>query len=285
MKILLSGLTGSLPGSIIAYFLFPCLLWAQPESVADSFFLPSKPSLITNAPGGNFYLIDAVSMEIVLSDNNGNEIKRASGFGTAPGSLVDPVSIVFRGMQLFVLDRGTVSIKIYDRFLNFRSEVSLKNQLKDIKFYSPSSLSIDPFGNYWICDLKGNSITCLDRNFQLLRRIDETDNLGQPLLSPENIYSDENNLLVLTAGEIHLFDHFLNQIFTVKRDENTLYALSNGRVYLIKNGKLLYLNTDALNGQVYEVIDIGGENPDSFLIFRESLFLFSGKVVSVFPIN
>ncbi len=252
-------------------------LFAQQSSIT----LSSEPLLICRDQSGNFYFIDAKTLEIVQSSPEGAEIKRVSGFGTAASSLQEPVDIVFKGVSLYILDRAARSVKIYDRLLNFRSELKLDAAREGMQFPSPVSLSVDGFGNIWVCDNKTNTLAGFDRNFNFLRKADPTTVPVISFIHPEKVTADENIIAVRTQDDLVLFDHFLEFDSAVRISGETNHQISNGRIYSLTDTTVISRGIREIEQTNIEISLPQGKIPDSFHILNKTVYLIYGSKIVI----
>ena len=149
--------------------------------------------------------------------------------------LVDPVSISVYDKQLYVLDNGTRSIKIYDLNFNYVNEVIHGPLYDNVQHDIPVSLVIDELSDI-NKTLRGYILTSKGKIFEY----DPVTNIiGTPVslfesYLPYEIYVFEENRIPPTPDQIKLYKpegSNFKKIVNSKSSKDILYVASNRNIY------------------------------------------------------
>ncbi|MBV6513475.1 MAG: hypothetical protein FMNOHCHN_03009 [Ignavibacteriaceae bacterium] len=243
--------------------------------------LDFTPLLVTRNPSGSFYLIDKNTLEVVLCDAAGKELKRAGGSGTGSSGFIDPAEIIWRGMMLYVLDRGAKSVKLFDRFLNFIGEKKLDGIFVTSKIADPSSLTVNDFGEIFISDRLNHTILAADQAFNERNDIYYIENIpGKKMQFPVRIISDGDYVAVKDSAGLYLFDRFLNYInYTPLHKEEQFAGIPKGSSLLIENNTIRSSKLSAPAGipRLYVLPD---EKIISPVVILNRLYYISGNTIA-----
>lgn len=263
--------------------------YSQKAEVSGKVTFTFAPLLFTQDPGGNFYLIDKSTLEIVATDQNGIERKRTSGNGFGTSELVDPAEIIWKGMLLYVLDRGSKSIKLFDRLLNFRGEHKLSAVFPSFRIGDPVSMTVNDFGEIFITDRLIHTILAADQHFKERGDVFFIENLpGKKLQFPVKIVSEGDFIAVRDSAGIFLFDRFLNYVnFTEQKKSLSFSGMVNDRLILTDGGWILICKPgeSSIKPKIFQTEEKNENLIHYSLIYNNRLLYIAGNEIRTIQID
>ncbi|MCX7875539.1 MAG: NHL repeat-containing protein [Melioribacteraceae bacterium] len=235
---------------------------------------------------GYFYVSDCGSNEIIKIDTLGNVSKIIGGYGWNESLFDYPIDISTNILNVYVTDYNNNRIQIFDKDLNYISEIRNSEKL-DFKY--PTSSQISNQGDIFVLDSDNKRILKLNRNGNLITTIGGFDAGSYQLNSPSKFCIDNNsNLYVISKNYLFIFDQFgnglkkiklnfhprniniINNIISLVNESQILLAFSINKNELFKEDKFFTLEN---------VNDI----KDAVLI-NNKLFVLRKNIIQVFDL-
>ena len=107
----------------------------------------SKPTSVSFGPDGRLYVCDTLRRQVVVFDKDGNYL---SEYGDSVS--LRPVDARATTNQLFVLDTGECSIKVFDLATGKMVRTIGKKGNGPGEFNRPNAMTMDKEGNIYVCD-------------------------------------------------------------------------------------------------------------------------------------
>ena len=115
-------------------------------------------------PSGFFYVADRHTNEIFKIDTLGNIIKYIGGYGWDESNFDDPIFIFSTLLNVYVTDKNNHRIQIFDKDLNYITQLSNKNlestnkNLENSKFGYPLGCVVSSMGDFFVLDSENKRI-------------------------------------------------------------------------------------------------------------------------------
>jgi len=162
-----------------------------------------KPANIRIGPDGNLYVADTERQQVVVFNPDGRYVTE---YGDAQTN--KPADLVILGDELYALDVGTHSVKVFDLNTHVVKRSFGIRGKKPGEFNYPVAITADADGNLYICDSMNFRVQKLDRDGKALSAFGEAGRNPGTLARPRG-------LAVARDGLIHVADARLGivQIF------------------------------------------------------------------------
>jgi len=269
----------------LIFILLTCILTGQQIRIESQVRLGFQPLGITQDQSGNFYLIDKSTLEIVVTDPDGNELKRTGGGGFGTSALIDPACIFWRGMNLYILDRGAKSVKLFDRLLNFRGEQKLEHIFTSAGVADPVSFTVNSFGEIFIADRLSHIILTADQYFKERGNVYFIENLPERKLNyPVKIFSDKDHIAVQDSAGLFLFDRFLNYISFFELEKTEFLAGFAGEYLILTKKNTVILRNVAkpfMSPLVFQIPGHDGDTIQSPFLINNRLIYITGRNLNI----
>ncbi|GMU84947.1 MAG: hypothetical protein AMXMBFR48_01890 [Ignavibacteriales bacterium] len=247
--------------------------------------LSFTPLIFTQDQSGNFYLIDKNSFEIVLISPLGAEEKRTGGSGFGSSEFIDPAEILWRGNYLYILDRGSKSVKVFDRLLNFRGEQKLGNVFSASQISDPASLTVNSFGEIFITDRLSHTILAADQSFRERTDVFFIENMpGKKMRFPLKIISEKDHIAVRDSAGLFIFDRFLNyRTYIELKKTESLAGISGNFLFMIEQNTVILreISQPALVHFSYPIPDMQNELLLSPVVINKRLMYIAGNSLTM----
>lgn len=245
----------------------------------------SARSLSIN-PYGLIFVTDDLKNEITKLDTLGNVIKNIGGFGWDISSFDCPADIYATMLNIYVADKNNNRIQIFDKDLNFLSQISTQNSNDGrFKFRYPSSVVSSNQGEIYILDSDNQRILKFNLRGELISEIGGVDAGDFCLTNPIKLcLDDNNNLLTAEKNTLYIFDQFgngLNKItlpFEVK-NINSLFD------YLVLTDEKNVLVAKSGQGSNFILIKVKIEIPEQIMdacIFKSKLYVLTPSQIYIY---
>ncbi len=159
---------------------------------------------------GVIYISDLNANEIIAMDTLGKETGRIGGYGWNNSALSEPVCLTISGLNVIVTDRTNKSVKLFDKNLNFISEIKSADE---IYFDDPVAAAANSKGDIYILDRGEKKIIKMN---SVGGSVSEFGGYGDgefSLNNPSSLRLCRYNLVYCLDGEkIKVFDEFGNGI-------------------------------------------------------------------------
>lgn len=221
------------------------------------------------------------------TDQNGIQLKRTGGLGFGPSELVEPVDIIWKGMLLYILDRGAKSVKLYDRMLNFRGENKLSDVFPSSQVSDPGAMSVNNFGEIFITDRLSHTILAADQNLRERGDVFFVENLpGKKLQFPIVIFSDGDFIAVRDSNGLFLFDRYLNFLnFTELKKSQSLSGILKEYIFLAESDSIMVSKSENPGLPLTKLLIERSQNSalNSLKMINNRLWYITGK--KIFSVN
>ncbi len=170
-----------------------------------------------------------------------------------------PKILTFHNEELYVLDQGNTTVKIYDKDLNFLRNVR-RNSF--VRTHPPVSVKIYKDNFYWL-NKEGN-LFVLDKNLILNKTYNLVDSYSNQLFV-DFIISETNNLIYVATQQ---------KIYKYKLDTLALVGIFDNNKFDAENLRIKFLNyIETKNGKdliyVYGGVNSGNNINGAILVFNE----------------
>ncbi len=246
-------------------------------------------SAISLNQSGNIYVSDATRNEIIKLDSLGNVLKSIGGYGWESSLFDNPSDIFSNILQVFVADKNNNRIQIFDKDLNFISQLSNSNNTQN-GFMYPTSISVSHQGDIYILDSENKKVIKYNSKGNFISVIGSFDSGAYMLKNPIKIFFDENNyLIVLEPNQIIIFDQFGLGIgkIALSFDATNINMFSKDAL-LVNNNKSLFLVNNYLSKGNTEIknINLPFENGIVDLsIYQNTIYFLTNSSIQVFEIK
>ena len=178
---------------------------------------------------GYFYVTDYNSNEVIKIDLLGNVTKYIGGYGWDISYFDNPVYIFSTLLNVYVTDQNNHRIQIFDKDLNFITQLSGKNpnsgtdNTENNLFGYPLGCVVSTMGDYYILDSENKRILKFDPSGNFLLQFGGYDAGKYVLSDPKSLaVTPDNKIFVLDESSLVIFDQFGNGLMKIKNNENFL---------------------------------------------------------------
>lgn len=238
---------------------------------------------------GLIYVADGGTNEVILLDPGNNEVKRIGGYGWGAYSFAEISDISLSGINVLITDRYNKSIKLFDKDLNFISEIKEgKYNNQDFTFNDPVAATTNLKGDVYILDRGEKRILKLN---VLNSDITGFGDLGSGVFSlnaPDGFEIDRNNLIYCLDGKtMKIFDEFGTGLLLYDLDEKGYRInLSKSGVTLTKNNSILILSFEAEQMKTFRLqVPYTEDARISSTVFSNKLFILNKKEIEVYNLE
>lgn len=242
----------------------------------------------------NFYVIDRSKNEVVKIDTLGNTDKNIGGFGSDSYSFDSPVDVFTTSLNVFVTDKNNHRVLIYDKDLNYISELNgnidkknNNNSDENISFSYPINSIVSNQGDMFVLDSDNNRILKFNARGEFLVTFGDYNSGSFSLSKPKKIALLGNSIIaVLDKDRLVFFDLFGSGLDEIKLDQKfkEIHTCSEGiiintdeRIFQVKqeNNKFTFIEIlfekTYLDGDIIEAV-----------ISRDNLYILTKKGINVF---
>lgn len=243
-------------------------------------------SSISINQAGFIFVADAGSNEIVKLDTLGNVRRTIGGYGWSASAFDFPIDVFANTLNVFVADKNNDRIQIFDKDLNYLSEISSRKFSNEkINFRYPIGVTVNSQGDLFILDSDNTRILKFNYKGDFLNEVGGYQSssyvLSNPLSFTINLL---NQLMVLDGENLIVFDQFGNLLNRIKlADEFRKINFSIDRVILIGEHKINFY-TDYIREPNKTFSNLPEEKIIDVVSFNKKLYILTEKKLSVYKI-
>lgn len=271
---------------ILIINLFICVSFSQSKSSAQIIGNFQNASAFYISSSGFIYVTDKGKDEVIQLDTLGNLLKDIGGFGWSQSQFDEPVDVFADPLSVYVTDKNNHRIKMFDRKLNFLSELyTRENENENERFGYPNGCVVSNQGDLYVLDSENKRIIKFDLFGKYQLHFGGIDAGEFSLNSPAAISINSKGVLFIADGKfLILFDQYGNGLMKIRFDEiiNSIEIIFD-KITLTTKDKifLVELNQEGLDfRRIVPPIDIT-ENIVSALIFNEKLYVLTPRKIIV----
>jgi hypothetical protein len=246
----------------------------------------SASSLSINQ-AGFIFIADAGTNEIIKLDTLGNILKVIGGYGWSASAFDYPTDIFANTLNVYVADRNNDRIQIFDKDLNYLSEISSKKYSdQKFQFRYPMSISVNSQGDLFILDSDNTRILKYNFRGDFLTEIGGYESSSYVLTNPKGFaINNSNQIFVIDSQDLIVYDQFGNYAAKRKLESNfkninsflNIITLSGDKNVdaIIGSVKNQFQETKSFNTEVEEkIIDSVIFNNRMYLLTEKTIFLY-----------
>ncbi|MCX6148958.1 MAG: NHL repeat-containing protein [Ignavibacteriales bacterium] len=278
---------------IISFLLTTSFIFAQGFIYKGEIGKFTDASSFSYSQSGFFYIADKNTNEIFKIDTLGNTIKYIGGYGWKESAFDEPVYIFSTTLNVYVTDKNNHRIQIFDRDLNFISQLKKKNvdskeNIPDTEIFGyPLCCVLSTMGDFFVLDSENKRILKFDGLGNSLLQFGGYDAGKYSLSDPENMaISSDNKIFVLDSDNLIIFDQFGNGLAKIKLSENyTRININFDQMVLNNKTKILFSSIDEKGFELKNPVLIGYDLNDEIvdcLLVGKNLFLLTKNQIIVF---
>lgn len=169
-------------------------------------------------PGGNIFVIDKGSSELIELSADGNIIARTGGYGWSEGAFDQPTDVIApNGLDVYVADFGNHRIRHFDRNLNAISVLRGRMPEGEKRLFGyPMSVALSRQGELFVLDGENNRVVKFRQAQELERMFGGIDAGEGRLDTPTRIrVDDQDRVIVQDGNRLKVYDRFGNFLQTI----------------------------------------------------------------------
>ena len=236
-------------------------------------------------PAGILYISDSDENEITKLDTLGNVLKFIGGYGWQESLFDDPCDIFANTLNVYVADKNNDRVQIFDKDLNFLSQIKNSNNSSGDEFRYPSGIGISNQGDLFILDSDNSRILKYNILGKFQFQIGGVDAGRFALSNPKNIaVTFDQKILVIDNDNLVAFDHFGNGILKFNLKFEALNINATFQNVTLTDGKTIFISNpaDVYNFKKFEPkIEI--EIKDA-AIFNQKLYVLTPENILIYKI-
>lgn len=243
----------------------------------------SATSLSINQ-AGFIFVSDAGSNEIIKLDTLGNVRRTIGGYGWSASAFDFPIDVFANTLNVYVADKNNDRIQIFDKDLNFLSEISSRKFSSErTNFRYPLGVSVNSQGDLYILDSDNTRILKFNYRGEFLNEIGGYQSSSYVLSNPRSFTINLlNQLMVLDGQNLIVFDQFGSLLNRIKlADEFSKINFSIDRVILIGDHKINFYsdyirepNKSFSNLPEEKIIDVVSFNKKLYILTEKKLYVY-----------
>lgn len=240
-------------------------------------------------PYGIIFVTDDLKNEIIKLDTLGNVLKSIGGYGWDINSFDNPIDVYANVLNVYVADKNNNRIQIFDKDLNFLSQISTNNTTDErFAFKYPSSVVTSTQGDFFILD--GDNLRILRFNLrgEFISEIGGIDAGEYRLTTPVKLSIDSNfNLLTTERNTLFIFDQFGNgkQKITLPFEAKNLNTLFNNFV-IVNEKQILIANTSTDSNPVLNTVNPKlVEDIVDACVFKSKLYVLTNSTIFIYQLQ
>ena len=176
------------------------------------------------------YFLDTNTKTVGLIE--GQNIKWVGGFGFGKDEFIDPVSMAYSNLKLFILDQSQSRVAEFDFNLNFIWSYSLD-------MHYPDLIVFDPLNDFYVLSNSEQTLSKYNYGLQTLESTIDLNNYPQIMGEVRSIFISKNEIFgLLTASQDHVsfFNLSGRYIKSVRPDlENPIWLFHIGDEWIVFN--------------------------------------------------
>lgn len=231
---------------------------------------------------GFIFAADAAKNEITKSDTLGNIMRTIGGYGWQASSFDNPAAIFSNTLNVYVADKNNDRIQIFDKDLNYLSEVKSKADNMNSEFRYPTAVGVSNQGELFVLDSDNTRILKYNLRGEYQLQIGSYDAGNYALNHPVKFTTTaDQRLYVIDDDYILMFDQFGNGLSKTKLDFTPININSSGSGITMTDGKKIYfIKHDNESGK----LSFNSFQPEIKSSINDVL-LFNGKLYILTPKN
>ena len=208
-----------------------------PEEFSHSGFTPEYLQI---GPDGSRYFLDTKTKTVCLIQ--GKNIKWVGGFGFGKDEFIDPVSMVYSNLKLFILDQSQSRVAEFDFNLNFIWSYSLDTHYPDL-------IVFDPLNEFYVLSNSEQILSKYNYNSQTLEPTIDLNKYPQIVGDIRNIFISENEIVgLLTTSQDHvsffnLSGRYIKSVRPALENSTWLFYIGNKWIIFNQSGSYSYLSS------------------------------------------
>lgn len=198
------------------------------------------PDYLQIGPGGSKYFLDTNSKTVCMIQEQ--NIKWAGGFGFGKDEFIEPVSMVYSNLKLFILDQSQSRVAEYDINLNFIWSYSLD-------MHYPDLIIFDPLNELYILSNSEQTLSKYNYGSQTLEPTINLNKYPQIMGDVQDIFINENEIVgLLTTSQDHvsffnLSGRYIKSVHTALENPAWLFYIGNEWIIFNQSGSYSYLSS------------------------------------------
>lgn len=246
-------------------------------------------SSISINQAGFIFIADAGSNEIIKLDTLGNVLKIIGGYGWSASAFDFPTDIFSNTLNVYVADRNNDRIQIFDKDLNYLSEISSGKYLdQKFQFRYPTSISVNSQGDLYLLDSDNTRILKYNFRGDLLTEIGGYESSSYILTDPKAFtINNANQIFVIDSRSLIVYDQFGSLVTKQELDHyfnninsflNIITLTSNDKIETIING---------MNNSIFDLTSFIPELKEKIIdsvILNNKLYLLTEKTILIFQL-
>lgn len=240
-------------------------------------------------PYGIIFVADDLKNEIIKLDTLGNVLKSIGGYGWDINSFENPIDVFANVLNVYVADKNNNRIQIFDKDLNFLSQISTNNTNDErFAFKYPSSVVTSTQGDFYILDGDNQRILRFNLRGEFISEIGGVEAGEYRLTNPIKLSLDNNfNLLTAESNTLFVFDQFGNgkRKITLPFAAKNLNALYNNFV-IVNEKQILIANTSTDSNLVLNTVNPKlVEDIVDACVFKSKLYVLTNSTIFIYQLK
>jgi DNA-binding beta-propeller fold protein YncE len=280
----------------ISILFFTNILLAQEFIFQSELGKFADASSFTYSPSGYFYVTDRHTNEVFKIDTLGNIIKYIGGYGWDEYNFDDPIFIFSTLLNVYVTDKNNHRIQIFDKDLNYITQLSNQNlestnkNLENSKFGYPLGCVVSSMGDFFVLDSENKRILKFDPSGNYLLQFGGYDAGKYSLSNPKRLaITNDNKIFTLDNENLIIFDQFGNGLLKVKLNADfTDLNITYNKLVLNNPGSIFF---SSLAQNTFEIKKADLRNLENnaeiveALITGDNLFVLTKKKIILFKMK
>lgn len=232
------------------------------------------------------YVSDLRTNEIYKLDTLGNELKSIGGYGWSASSFDNPSDLFANTLNVYVADRNNDRIQIFDKDLNYLSEISSNKGNEKFQFRFPGAVGVNSQGDLFLLDTDNARILKFNFRGEFISEIGGFESGSFILNKPKDLtINNSNQIILLDSDDIVFFDQFGNLIIKTKQmgkitnlnfSSNCLILTGDSFIGVLNGGEYNRLNETKLFNLP------SGEKAVDAAIFNDKLFVLTESRILIY---
>lgn len=188
-------------------------------------------------------VLESENNQIVKFDVKGTLLNSNGGFGWQSAQFDEPSDVDSDLLKLYVADKNNNRIQIFDKDLNFISDIS-SDENNEFSFEYPTVCKISNSGDLYFLDSENLTLYKVNTStFELFPQIDINNSIF-PFENPGKFDLDqESNIHIIHNQQINIYDSFGNGLLSVNLDFSPKnISINNDFILINTDTKIFYSN-------------------------------------------
>jgi DNA-binding beta-propeller fold protein YncE len=243
---------------------------------------------ITSA--GYLYVTDKNSDEVYKLDTLGNKLKDTGGYGWTEATFDQPSDVFATPLNVYVSDKNNHRIQRFDKNLNYISQLyTREDQKTDERFGFPLSCVTSNQGDMYILDSENKRVIKFNTFGKFVQNFGGFDAGAFSLTDPKKLaVSPDNNIYILDAKRLVIFDQYGNGIKIINLDENFTGINMVGYNLTLNTESDVYIANLYKQDVELSKAKLIANPKDSFvssLVFGQKLYVLTKNEICIFTKN